>query len=220
MKRRQVIWFMDLAEDLCKGRVITSGFWRISRSLPPEKTKKGIPHKTKEREYAKAKAINEHKISADKSKNSMASDYGVGACMHAAQLYTTLCDPTGCSPLGSYVHGISQARILEWCAISSSGGSSWPRHQTHVSSGCCIGRQILYHWATRVHVVKRGGFLDTAGDGVPKTAKTLCAMLQTLGLILHLTNSQRRSARRQLRWLNWCKKHFSPLNHLTSRDVF
>ena len=37
------------------------------------------------------------------------------------------CDPIDCSPLGSYVHGISQARILEWVAISPSRGSSQPR---------------------------------------------------------------------------------------------
>ena len=36
-----------------------------------------------------------------------------------AQLYPTVCDPTDCSPPGSSVHGISQARILEWVAISS-----------------------------------------------------------------------------------------------------
>ena len=59
------------------------------------------------------------------------------------QLY---CDPMDCRPPGSSVHGISQARILEWVTISSSRGSSWPRHGTQVS---CIGRQILYHWATR-----------------------------------------------------------------------
>ena len=46
----------------------------------------------------------------------------------------------------SSVHGISQARILEWVAISFSRGSSWPRNWTCVS---CIGRQILYCWATR-----------------------------------------------------------------------
>ena len=46
-----------------------------------------------------------------------------------------------CSPPGSSVHGISQARILEWIAISSSRGSSWPRAWTQVS---CIGRGILY----------------------------------------------------------------------------
>ena len=38
-----------------------------------------------------------------------------------------------CSPPGSSVHGSSQARILEWAAISFSRGSSWPRDQTHVS---------------------------------------------------------------------------------------
>ena len=40
------------------------------------------------------------------------------------------------------------AKILEWVAISSSRGSSWPRNWTHVSCVSCIGRQILYHWAT------------------------------------------------------------------------
>ena len=49
------------------------------------------------------------------------------------------------SPPGSSVHGILQARILEWVAISSSKGSSSPRDQTRVS---CIGRCILHHCAT------------------------------------------------------------------------
>ena len=51
-----------------------------------------------------------------------------------------------CSPPGSSVHGICQARILEQFAISFSRGSSWPRDRTHIS---CIGRKILYNWATR-----------------------------------------------------------------------
>ena len=46
----------------------------------------------------------------------------------------TLCDPIGCSPPGSFVHGILQARVLERVAISSSRGSSRPRDRTHVSS--------------------------------------------------------------------------------------
>ena len=46
---------------------------------------------------------------------------------------------------GSSVHGISQVRIQEWVAISSSRESSQPRDQTQVS---CTGRWILYHWAT------------------------------------------------------------------------
>ena len=40
------------------------------------------------------------------------------------------CDPTDCSPPGSSVHGILQARILEWVAIPFSRGSSRPRDQT------------------------------------------------------------------------------------------
>ena len=64
----------------------------------------------------------------------------------AAQFCPTLCDSLDCSPPGSFVHGISQARILEWVAISFSRVSSWSRNRTWVS---CIGRRILYHWATR-----------------------------------------------------------------------
>ena len=45
----------------------------------------------------------------------------------------TLCDPMDCNPLGSSVHGISQARILEWVAIFFSRGYSPPRDQTHIS---------------------------------------------------------------------------------------
>ena len=50
-----------------------------------------------------------------------------------AQLCPTLCDPMDCSLPGSSVHGISQARILEWVAISFSRGSSRPRDRTPVS---------------------------------------------------------------------------------------
>ena len=55
-----------------------------------------------------------------------------------AQSCLTLCDPMDCSPPGSSVHGIFQARILEWVAISSSRGSFWPRDWTCVS--CIAGR--------------------------------------------------------------------------------
>ena len=56
------------------------------------------------------------------------------------------------SPSVSSVHGISQARILEWFAISYSRASSSPKGQTRVS---CAGRQILYHWVTLEHWQKR-----------------------------------------------------------------
>ena len=57
------------------------------------------------------------------------SDYC--CCCLVAKLYLTLCDPVDCSPPVSSVHRISQARILEWAAISFSRGSSWPRDGTH-----------------------------------------------------------------------------------------
>ena len=44
----------------------------------------------------------------------------------------------GCRPPGSSVHGIFQARILEWAAISISGWSSWSRDQTHISCNSCL----------------------------------------------------------------------------------
>ena len=50
-----------------------------------------------------------------------------------AQLSLTLCDPMDCSPPGSSVHGILQARILEWLPFPSPGGSSPSRDGTQVS---------------------------------------------------------------------------------------
>ena len=58
----------------------------------------------------------------------------------------TLCDPVDCSLPGFSVHGILQARILEWVTISFSRGSSWPRDRTRVS---CIGVRHFNLWATR-----------------------------------------------------------------------
>ena len=57
----------------------------------------------------------------------------------------TLCDPMDCSPPGSSIHGILQARILEWVAISFSRGTCRPRDQTQVSS--IAGRRFTL-WAT------------------------------------------------------------------------
>ena len=57
-----------------------------------------------------------------------------------------LYDSTDCSLPGFSVHGISQARILEWVVISFSRESSRLRGRTHIS---CTGRRTLYHWATR-----------------------------------------------------------------------
>ena len=67
-----------------------------------------------------------------------------------AQSCLTLCDPVDCSLPGSTIHGILQARILEWVAISFSRGSSRPRDWTWVSR---IGGRCFNLWATRVSLV-------------------------------------------------------------------
>ena len=58
-------------------------------------------------------------------------------CAKSLQSCPTLCDAMDHSTPGSSVHGILQARILEWVAMPSSRGSSWPRHWTHVSYISC-----------------------------------------------------------------------------------
>ena len=68
-------------------------------------------------------------------------------CVHAWLLVMSdSWDRIDCGLPGSSVCGILQARLLEWVAISCSRGSSQPRDQTHIP---CIGRWVLYHWATR-----------------------------------------------------------------------
>ena len=66
-------------------------------------------------------------------------------CAKLLHLCPTLWDPMDCSPPGSSVHRILQARLLEWVAISFSRGSSQPRDQTHISCVFCTGERILYH---------------------------------------------------------------------------
>ena len=63
---------------------------------------------------------------------------------------STLCNPMDCSLQGSSVHGILQARILEWVAISFSRGSFCPRDQTCVSwSNCLLLWQTVFCTASR-----------------------------------------------------------------------
>ena len=64
----------------------------------------------------------------------------VAVVVLVAKLCLTLCNPMDCSPPGSSLHGISQARILEWVAVPFSRGSSPPRDQNCVS----LGDTMLY----------------------------------------------------------------------------
>ena len=66
--------------------------------------------------------------------------------IEVAQLCLTLHGPMDCSLPGSSAHGIFQARVLEWVAISFSRGSSWPRDRTCVSH--IVGRCFTI-WTTK-----------------------------------------------------------------------
>ena len=70
----------------------------------------------------------------------------VCVCVCVTQSCLTLCNPMFCSPPSPSLHGVLQARILEWVAISFSRGSSWPRDQTWISR---IAGRFFIIWATR-----------------------------------------------------------------------
>ena len=69
----------------------------------------------------------------------------VSEWMKSLSRVLTPCNPMDCSLSRSSIHGILQARVLEWVAISFSRGSSWPRDQTRVSH--IVGRRFTeaYH---------------------------------------------------------------------------
>ena len=67
-------------------------------------------------------------------------------CTKSLHSCPTLCVPMDHSLPGSSVHGILQARILEWVTMPSSGESSWPRDWAHVFYVSSMDRQVLYHY--------------------------------------------------------------------------
>ena len=76
-----------------------------------------------------------------------------------------LCDPINCRSSGSSVHGILQARILEWVALSYSRGPSPPRDGMRVSRVSCIGRWFF----TTAPPGKLLGFFNGPGPGRPES---------------------------------------------------
>ena len=100
----------------------------------------------------------------------------------SCQLCPTLCDPMDCSPPGSSVHGILQARILEWVAIFSSRGSSQPRDRTHASCSSCIAGRFF----TPEPPGKAKGY-SVCVCAVAQSGPTLCNLLDfsLLGSSVH-----------------------------------
>ena len=84
----------------------------------------------------------------------------------------TLCDPMDYSPPDSSVHGIFQARILEWVAISYSRGPSQPSNWTLISCIFCIGRRIFYHCVTwKVYTLYLSSYLFLVVDTADAAAR-------------------------------------------------
>ena len=71
-------------------------------------------------------------LCTSKCLNQWSASFLSSCCCLKTKSCLTLCGPMDCSPPGSSVHGILQARILEWVAISFSTGSSRPRDQIEV----------------------------------------------------------------------------------------
>ena len=65
-------------------------------------------------------------------------------CTELLQSCPALCDPIDCSLPGSSVHGILQAKILEWVAVPFSRGSSAPRDEIGVSYISCVGCWLFF----------------------------------------------------------------------------
>ena len=113
----------------------------------------------------------------------------VCCCSLVAKSCLTFCNPMHCSPPGSSVHENFQARILEWVAISFSSGSSRPRDSEPIS---CIGRQILYHWATReaqLNLKQTYQFSSVQFSSVVQLCLTICDAMDCSTPGFPITNS-------------------------------
>ena len=99
------------------------------------------------------------------------------------KLCPTLCNPVDCSPPGSSVLGISQARILEWIAISFSRVSSWLKDRICIS---CIAGGFFINWTSteaqsRTCLCMSGLLIVTVDIKVPLTSISICSYV-SLGI--------------------------------------
>ena len=81
-----------------------------------------------------------------KSQTRLSDWTNLSSVVKVTQSCPTLCNPMDCSPPGSSVYGIFQARILEWITLPCSRRSPWTRNETWVS---CIAGRFFTIWATR-----------------------------------------------------------------------
>ena len=131
-------------------------------------------------------------------------------CVLNCSVYPTVCDPMDCSTPGSTFHGIFQARILEWVAVSYSRGSSQPRDWTPDLPNF---RQILFHlshqgsWCVRMSVYRGTGKMTGPSSWTYLVLISLCH-------VLRLCHSFKCSALPPplLFWLSWWALALRPIS--------
>ena len=119
------------------------------------------------------------------------------SCEHAKALQSrpTLCDPLDYNLPGSSAHWILQARMLEWVAMPSSRGSSWPRDWTWVFYASWIGRCVLYH---QCHL----------GNPIPE----ICKLKRGYHLpFVKLGSKKKKNSPSVGRW--WCGQSGTPMSY-------
>ena len=124
--------------------------------------------------------------------------WDVRVCL-VAQSCLTVYDPMDCSPPGSSVHGILQARILEWVAMPFSRGSSQPRDRTQVS---CIAGGFFTVWATREAQYYWSGSLSLLQGNLP-TQELSQGLLHCRQILYQLSHKE------SPRILEWVANPFS-----------
>ena len=115
----------------------------------------------------------------------------------------SLCDPLDCSPPGSSVHEILQARILKWVAMPLSKGSSWPRDWTYIS---CVSSTAGGFITTELSLLigtQEEKLNDVTPIVINQKAYTVlvykrqCTKMEKSGLRTNLNN---------LWWVPWCSR--------------
>ena len=114
-----ILWGLRVGpqEEVCVQRYVWISPWHSHHHI----------HKIMEPSVVNIFKGDRAKYLADTYTKAVGAEWFSEFCVLVAQSCPALCNPTDCSPPGSSVRGIFQARILEWVAISSSRGSSWPR---------------------------------------------------------------------------------------------
>ena len=122
--------------------------------------------------------------------------------MKVTQLCPTLCDPMDCRLPGFSVHGILQARILEWVVNPFFRDSSWPRGWTWVfSSSLSLSIYIyMYKWLTYISYILEGWMLKLKLQYFGHLMRRTDSLEKTL--MLRKIKGRRRRGWQRMRWLD------------------